>query len=144
MILTSTVQLHTVTINGQDYVPAFVARDLEKELEAFRGGPHGFPHNLRPVPGLTLERIAGAVCFTFRLAHDTLTGRRRAAPVSEARQAAMFLSRALTSSTFMKIGAYYRRDHGTVIHAVKAVPPRLERFMDYRAKVVAAYDLLTD
>lgn len=56
---------------------------------------------------------------------------------SHARQLAMYLIREMTNLSYPAIGDYFRRDHGTVMHACKAVANRMDVDPAFRAKVAA-------
>lgn len=63
--------------------------------------------------------------FDLRLAD--MTGKRRPENIAFPRQIAMFLSRQLTELSLSAIGeAFGGRDHGTVLHACRAVKDRME------------------
>ena len=56
-----------------------------------------------------------------------MTSKRRPENIAFPRQVAMFLSRQLTESSLSAIGdAFGGRDHGTVLHACRAVKNRME------------------
>jgi chromosomal replication initiator protein len=71
---------------------------------------------------LTIETIQKRVAEHFQIRHSDMTSKRRPNNIAIPRQIAMFLSRILTKHSLQEIGdAFGGRDHGTVIHACKAV-----------------------
>jgi chromosomal replication initiator protein len=85
----------------------------------------------------TVPEIQAAVAARFEVSAAELLSPSRAAPVARARQVAMYLSRELTGHSLPEIArAFNRRDHTTVMHAVKRVgerstsDPALSRTLD--------------
>ena len=71
---------------------------------------------------LTIETIQKRVADHFQIRHSDMTSKRRPNNIAIPRQIAMYLSRTLTKHSLQEIGdAFGGRDHGTVIHACKAV-----------------------
>jgi len=71
---------------------------------------------------ITIDWIQKIVAEHFDVRLADMTGKRRPASIAVPRQIAMFLARELTKSSLVDIGeAFGGRDHGTVIHACKAV-----------------------
>ena len=69
-----------------------------------------------------IDRIQGAVADELGVSLDALLSPNRSAPVVRARQIAMYLSRRLTDLSTPAIAtAFKRRDHTTVLHAVRRV-----------------------
>ena len=65
-----------------------------------------------------------------------MTSKRRPNNIAIPRQIAMFLSRTLTKHSLQEIGdAFGGRDHGTVIHACKAVDNMCEQDASTRGSV---------
>jgi chromosomal replication initiator protein len=76
-----------------------------------------------PVPDADespLERIAARVAERYRVPVKALRGPSRVRNVARARQVAMSVARAAGFS-FPQIGAYFRRDHTTVMHSCARV-----------------------
>ncbi len=89
---------------------------------------------------LTIEIIIKRVADHFDLRVADILGRRRPDHIAFPRQVAMFLSRTLTESSLSTIGeAFGGRDHGTVLHACRAVTDRMETDAD-EAKAVHRLD----
>jgi chromosomal replication initiator protein len=77
---------------------------------------------------LTMELIQKRVADHFQIRHSDMTSKRRPANIAIPRQIAMYLSRQLTKHSLQEIGdAFGGRDHGTVIHACKAVDNMMEQ-----------------
>ncbi len=86
---------------------------------------------------LDIERIQAAVAERFDVSLEALLSPSRVAAVARARQLAMYLSRELTDQSLPAIArAFNRRDHTTVIHAIRRVEhrttedPRLSRQLE--------------
>jgi len=90
---------------------------------------------------VTIDRIQKRVADHFDVRIADMTSKRRPASIAFPRQIAMFLARELTGSSLADIGdAFGGRDHGTVIHACKAVRAK----MADRKEVRQAVNFLTD
>lgn len=77
---------------------------------------------------VTIEKIQHKVCDHFNLKHSDMLSKKRPANIAFPRQIAMYMSRTLTSESLQDIGeAFGGRDHGTVIHACKAVENMMEQ-----------------
>ncbi len=77
---------------------------------------------------LSIQDIQKQVAEAFDVRIAELNGRRRTAHVAHSRQVAMYLSRQLTDHSLQDIGeAFGGRDHGTVIHAARAVESKMEK-----------------
>ncbi|MSO41347.1 MAG: chromosomal replication initiator protein DnaA [Solirubrobacterales bacterium] len=73
----------------------------------------------------TIEEIQRAVAEHFGFDQSALNSTSRVASLSKARQLAMFLARQLTTLSLPSIAAgFNRRDHTTVIHAIRKVEER--------------------
>ncbi len=77
---------------------------------------------------LTIETIQKKVADHYQIRHSDMTSKRRPANIAIPRQIAMYLTRQLTKHSLQEIGdAFGGRDHGTVIHACKAVENMVEQ-----------------
>ena len=77
---------------------------------------------------LTIETIQKRVADHFQIRHSDMTSKRRPNNIAIPRQVAMYLARTLTKHSLQEIGdAFGGRDHGTVIHACKAVDNMMEQ-----------------
>ncbi len=85
---------------------------------------------------LTIETIQKRVADHFQIRHSDMTSKRRPNNIAIPRQIAMFLARTLTKHSLQEIGdAFGGRDHGTVIHACKAVDNMCEQDATTRGSV---------
>ena len=85
---------------------------------------------------LTIDTIQKRVADHFQIRHSDMTSKRRPNNIAIPRQAAMYLSRTLTKHSLQEIGdAFGGRDHGTVIHACKAVENMMEQDASMRGSV---------
>ncbi len=80
------------------------------------------PRDARPRP--TIEAVQEVVAAGFGISRSDLLSTARTARLVQARQVAMYLSRELTGSSSSVIGAAFRRDHSTVLHAIRVVGER--------------------
>src|SRR3954467_7403710 len=85
---------------------------------------------------LTIETIQKRVADHFQIRHSDMTSKRRPNNIAIPRQIAMFLARTLTKHSLQEIGDLFGgRDHGTVIHACKAVDNMMEQDASMRSTV---------
>ena len=85
---------------------------------------------------LTIETIQKRVADHFQIRHSDMTSKRRPNNIAIPRQIAMYLARTLTRHSLQDIGdAFGGRDHGTVIHACKAVDNMMEQDAATRGSV---------
>lgn len=74
-----------------------------------------------PVRGRELDQIAIVVCAVHEIPAQTLAESRRTKRVANARQQFCAIVKGLhRDMTFQEIADYLKRDHGTVIHAIRA------------------------
>lgn len=85
---------------------------------------------------LTIETIQKRVADHYQIRHSDMTSKRRPNNIAIPRQIAMYLARTLTKHSLQEIGdAFGGRDHGTVIHACKAVDNMMEQDASSRGSV---------
>jgi chromosomal replication initiator protein len=85
---------------------------------------------------LTIETIQKKVADHFQIRHSDMTSKRRPNNIAIPRQIAMYLARTLTKHSLQEIGdAFGGRDHGTVIHACKAVDNMMEQDSTTRGSI---------
>jgi chromosomal replication initiator protein len=85
---------------------------------------------------LTIETIQKRVADHYQIRHSDMTSKRRPNNIAIPRQIAMYLTRTMTKHSLQEIGdAYGGRDHGTVIHACKAVDNMMEQDASTRGNV---------
>ncbi|MCG6931289.1 MAG: chromosomal replication initiator protein DnaA [Desulfofustis sp.] len=70
---------------------------------------------------LSPRSIGELVCAQFRVSLDEMRSKSRKRAVSFPRQVAMYLCRKHTEETLADIGKVFRRDHSTVMHAIKVM-----------------------
>ena len=85
---------------------------------------------------LTVETIQKRVTEHYQLRIGDMTSKRRPNNIAIPRQIAMYLARTLTKHSLQEIGDLFGgRDHGTVIHACKAVENMMEQAASVRGSV---------
>jgi chromosomal replication initiator protein len=72
----------------------------------------------------SVAQIQEAVCSTLGVSRASMLSASRTAPVSKARQIAMYLARELTQLSLADIAREFGRDHTTILHATRAVSAR--------------------
>ena len=117
------------------------ARALRKACEVACGQQQ----NARPAVQLIMSRVA----FAFNQPPSAMTSRIRTAEMAECRHVAMFLARELTGHSLHILGDCFLRDHGTIMHACRAVADRMNAKMnpnakEFQAKVSALRAVLAD
>jgi chromosomal replication initiator protein len=94
---------------------ALSAASVENALPAETIAPSG-------VPRLEASQVQEAVATRLELSVADLLSPTRTAPIARARQLAMYLTRELTDLSLPAIAqAFNRRDHTTVLHAIRRV-----------------------
>jgi chromosomal replication initiator protein len=84
----------------------------------------------------SIGQIQRRVADHYRITLADMLGKKRPARIAFPRQVAMYLSRLLTSHSLQRIGSEFGgKDHGTVIHACKAVEFAIEQNPDVRRDV---------
>lgn len=71
--------------------------------------------------------IQDIVCGVFRISRMDMLSSRRDESVIPARHIAMMMSRNLTGASFTEIGKQFRRDHSTIIDAVRNAEKLIEK-----------------
>jgi len=89
---------------------------------------HALPsETIRPpgAPTVTADQVQEAVAAKLGITVEAMLSAGRSAPVSAARQVAMYLTRELTELSLPAIAsAFNRRDHTTVLHAIRKIERR--------------------
>ncbi|MCC5023660.1 MAG: chromosomal replication initiator protein DnaA [Candidatus Synoicihabitans palmerolidicus] len=84
----------------------------------------------------TIETIQKRVTDHYQIRMSDMTSKRRPNNIAIPRQIAMYLARTLTKHSLQEIGdAFGGRDHGTVIHACKAVDNMMEQDQTARSSI---------
>lgn len=111
--LTRVVALSSLTAS------AVTADSIDRALPAGTIAPH-------PSHSLDARQVQEAVAGRLGVTVDAILSPTRTAPVVRARQLAMYLSRQLTDLSLPAIAeAFNRRDHTTVMHAIRKVERRV-------------------
>lgn len=119
------------------------SRDLIMEL--LRRIPPESPPDIPRSPSIPSDTQAIATIAAQEAARDagitvgTLMGPSRTARTATARQAAMAICRR-KGATLQSIGELFNRDHGTVIHADKAIRAKCEIDPVFKAQFQSLYD----
>jgi chromosomal replication initiator protein len=124
---------------SEPLTPALAERALQPQSTPSSGGPHpvGDPE------GPSVDAIQEAVCSILGVSRQELLSPTRTARVAEARQLSMYLARDLTPLSLAQIARRFKRDHTTVLHAVRAVSSRLDPASDTSRVVHRVRELLT-
>ncbi len=94
---------------------------------------------------VTIPQIQKRVADFFDVRLNDILGRKRPAQIALARQVAMFFSRELTNASYQEIGdAFGGRDHGTVIHACRAVEAKRQKNETVKRQVDRLYGELSE
>lgn len=92
---------------------------------------------------LTTQAVSELVCAQFKVSIDELRSRSRKRSIAFPRQIAMYLCRKHTEETLSEIGKNFRRDHSTVMHAVKVVSALNRRDTSVSSQLKLLSDKLT-
>lgn len=93
---------------------------------------------------VTVSRIQKEVADHFDIRLQDMTSKRRPANIAFPRQVAMYLSRTMTDMSLVEIGqSFGGRDHGTVIHAQKAVEKKMADSREIRQAVAVISNRLS-
>jgi chromosomal replication initiator protein len=85
---------------------------------------------------VTVELIQKRVAETYDLRLTDMTSKRRPNNIAIPRMIAMYLSRKMTGKSLQEIGdSFGGRDHGTVLHACRAIEQRMEKDGTFRHQV---------
>jgi chromosomal replication initiator protein len=100
---------------------------LAKEaLERPSASPSAAGGSLASTERPSLAAIQEAVCSVYSLSRQDLLSPSRSPRITRARHLAMYLARELSGLSLADIARGFRRDHSTVLHAVKRVTKDLE------------------
>jgi len=92
---------------------------------------------------LTPQTVAELIGRQFGLSLDDLQSRSREKRISLPRQIAMYLCRKHTGSSLEAIGKQFRRNHATVVHAIKTINTKVMRDASLAGQVNLLSDKLT-
>ena len=92
---------------------------------------------------VTPERIAQAVAEYYGVEMEALKGQKRERAIVMPRQVAMYLMRAETEVSLLRIGAELGgRDHSTVLHACDKIDREMQENEDLRRELAAVRELI--
>lgn len=92
---------------------------------------------------VSIEQIQRRVSEHYKLSLSDMLSKKRPANIAFPRQVAMYLSRILTAHSLQRIGSEFGgRDHGTVIHACKAVENMLDQDEEVKKDIEAIQNAL--
>jgi chromosomal replication initiator protein len=72
-------------------------------------------------PRISCDDVLRFTCEQFGVTPKDVKGRKRIARHVEPRKVAMFLSRKYTSASYPELGAFFERDHTTILSAVSSI-----------------------
>lgn len=121
-----TVRTHTRTVNdpvpgNQELMPENTIID-DKDCGVDVETTTQSPQHLGKV-----QEIQRFVADCYGISHADMLSHKRPASVILPRQVAMYLAKSLTSLSLPAIGRRFKRDHTTVLYAVRKVEKRLKR-----------------
>lgn len=109
-----------------------IQKSRSKEAALARLQDPAPPEPLRP----SVRRIQKTVCAFLDVSFDDLISHRRFAPITMARQIAMYLCKDMTLHSLPEIGRRFDgRDHTTVLHAIRKIGRIVEKDEDLRAVI---------
>ena len=75
---------------------------------------------------MTIDRVQKGVAESYDIRLADMVSRKRPAAIAFPRQIAMYLARELTGLSYQELGsAFGGRDHGTIMHACRAIERRM-------------------
>lgn len=85
---------------------------------------------------INVEEIQKKVASRYNIKITDMSSSRRLRSIARPRQIAMYLSKVLTSKSLAEIGSKFgKKDHTTVIHAVKKIEELIENDSDFRDEI---------
>jgi len=85
---------------------------------------------------INIEEIQKRVASRYNIKVSEMSSARRSRSIARPRQIAMYLSKKLTSKSLADIGANFgKKDHTTVMHAVKKVDVLMSEDADFREEI---------
>lgn len=77
---------------------------------------------------ITFEKIVESVAQFYEIDTEKILGRNQTREFALPRQISIYLCRKLLEAPFMKIGAFFNRDHSTIISSIKIVEKGKDKF----------------
>lgn len=91
----------------------------------------------------TFQIVVRVVCEVFGCSEHSITlSRRKWQEIALPRQAAMVLTMQFSGAALKTVGRLFKRDHGTVLHAERAIKNRRLTDKDFRRKYSTAEQLI--
>ena len=119
-----------ISIQGGD-----ISYSTYAEVPDFSGEPYVILNDNQPVP-VTVERIIAEVARTCSVTPQDIRSTKRAAQISTARQAAVYIVRDITQMSMSAIGTEFGgRDHSTIVYAIQQVEAKMQDNPKYRAMI---------
>ena len=88
------------------------------------------------VKKITVQKIQEVVCDYFNIKRDLIQSRSRKREIVQARQVAMYFTKAHTEMSLAQIGSHIgKRNHATVLHACKTVSGLIKVDQNFRSNV---------
>ncbi len=85
---------------------------------------------------ITIEQIQKKVANRYNIKVSEMSSSRRVRSIARPRQIAMYLAKTLTSKSLADIGSNFgKKDHTTVMHAVKKVNDLMKKDSDFREEI---------
>jgi chromosomal replication initiator protein len=109
------------------------AMELQERKLLYVNGPAFQVEDVPTAAPLMPAAILDEVAHAFRIPISSLCSKQRTQQVAFARQVAMCLIRKETTLSFPQIGAIFRRDHSTAIHAFNLIHRRSMRDAPFAA-----------
>lgn len=143
----------TLSENVTDYIATKIKnniRQLEgtvKKIEALRR-VYGVMPSMEQVQNIVKDvvsdslpvsvvvtNIFNAVSETYGVSAEEIKSANRSANISQARNICMYIIKTVTGITLKEVGAYFGKDHSTVLHSVKRIEAAMETDRDLKNTV---------
>lgn len=82
-----------------------------------------------------MEDIVNIVCDLYNIYPKKIFQDTRKRELTKCRQISMYIARQLTELSLSEIGAYFNKDHATVLHSVKAVQKDIDTNRVFKTEV---------
>lgn len=89
----------------------------------------------QPAETLSAETIRAFVSRQFNVSQEDLCSRSRKRSITFPRQVGMYLTRKYTRNSLAEIGVVYKRDHSTVLYAIKSITQGISRETSVREQI---------
>lgn len=84
---------------------------------------------------VVVTNIFNAVSETYGVSTEEIKSANRSANISQARNICMYIIKTVTGITLKEVGAYFGKDHSTVLHSVKRIEAAMETDRDLKNTV---------